>query len=111
MLFLFQLIISFLITYLIIYLIIPILKRKILDLPNLRSSHLIPTPRGGGIAFISIGLIGAIFNGHIKLLLILPLAVTGLIDDIFNLNAKLRYFIQFSTAWLFYYYLHIIIIW
>ena len=66
MLFLFQLIIYFLITYLIIYLIIPILKRKILDLPNLRSSHLIPTPRAGGIAFISIGLIGAIFNGHIR---------------------------------------------
>jgi Fuc2NAc and GlcNAc transferase len=28
-------------------------RRQILDIPNERSSHTLPTPRGGGIAIVS----------------------------------------------------------
>ncbi|MBA1333129.1 glycosyl transferase family 4, partial [Candidatus Endoriftia persephone str. Guaymas] len=29
------------------------LRRGLMDIPNARSSHLVPTPRGGGLAFVS----------------------------------------------------------
>ena len=34
-------------------------KRRILDIPNERSSHIRPTPRGGGIAIVLVTLLGA----------------------------------------------------
>lgn len=33
---------------------LPVLRRRMLDQPNARSSHSQPTPRGGGIAFVLI---------------------------------------------------------
>jgi len=35
-----------------------LLARSILDLPNARSSHTVPTPRGGGLALIAVTLLG-----------------------------------------------------
>ena len=40
------------------------LKKQLLDLPNHRSSHTVPTPRGGGVVFV------------VLFLLTLPLAYT-----------------------------------
>lgn len=37
---------------------IPVLERRVLDHPNARSSHVRPTPRGGGIAVIAAILLG-----------------------------------------------------
>ena len=31
---------------------VPVLRRRLLDHPNARSSHRRPTPRGGGLAFV-----------------------------------------------------------
>ena len=39
-------------------------RRKIMDIPNERSSHSLPTPRGGGIAIAIISLTGLMVGGY-----------------------------------------------
>ena len=34
---------------------LPLLRRRLVDQPNARSSHRRPTPRGGGLAFVLVG--------------------------------------------------------
>ncbi len=87
-------------------LLIPQLHRRLLDQPNARSSHVQPTPRGGGIAFVFVSVVasafGLLFEGLSPLvatqLLALPLAVVGLLDDRDNLPASWRYGVQLATA-------------
>ena len=55
------LIASALLTLLLLFLFIPILKKSFLDIPNSRSSHANPTPRGGGAAFVLVSLVFSIF--------------------------------------------------
>ncbi len=52
MLLLILLLASFLISLLIVALIEQRFRQKLLDIPNERSSHTQPTPRGGGLGFI-----------------------------------------------------------
>ena len=81
------------------------LKKSILDIPNERSSHTIPTPRGGGLAIIITFYIGVlIFKSSIDIELFLalftalPIAIISLIDDIQPLSSKVRLIVQtFST--------------
>lgn len=82
-------------------------RKSIIDIPNDRSSHTIPTPRGGGLAVaISwfMGLIYLFFRGELEpslfyaLLSGLPLTVVGFADDIFNLKPAVRFFVQFICA-------------
>jgi len=79
------------------------IKKAIIDLPNERSSHTIPTPRGGGIAialtwFLSISILYyynqidkslflALFSG-------LLLSIISLLDDIYTLKNKPRLLVQ-----------------
>lgn len=75
-------------------------RMKLYDIPNDRSSHEVPTPRGGGVALVSIllvsisvlyyyGMIKADFS--VSLLIGLSIiAVTGLIDDIKSLPVLIR---------------------
>ena len=95
---------------------LPNLRRGLLDQPNARSSHILPTPRGGGLAFVlvasaasAIGWFGAAFFAQSGLpgsqlavaalpLLALPLSVVGFLDDRHNLPAGLRYGVQLATA-------------
>ena len=75
-------------------------RRAILDLPNDRSSHVQPTPRGGGIAVVAIllpswGLIHFLdgrSDPSLWLVIggILALAVLSWIDDLHSLSARLR---------------------
>ena len=44
-----------LLTWLLLAALIPVLRRRMLDQPNARSSHQKPTPRGGGLAFVIVG--------------------------------------------------------
>ncbi|RED49208.1 MraY family glycosyltransferase [Aestuariispira insulae] len=89
-------------------------KRAILDHPNHRSSHKVPTPRGGGIAVTSIIL--AVWLWQLgpdgALLDYLPLGVGFLLagmswlDDIYDLSAKIRFLAQLvltgmSLPWVF----------
>lgn len=94
---------------------VPFLRRCLLDLPNARSSHSQPTPRGGGVAFVSVaaasGAIGwlaasiaqsGIVGGQLAMLVLplltLPLAVVGFFDDRHNLPPSLRYGAHLATA-------------
>jgi UDP-N-acetylmuramyl pentapeptide phosphotransferase/UDP-N-acetylglucosamine-1-phosphate transferase len=85
------------------WLLIKLLRRQaILDLPNERSNHAIPTPRGGGLAVVPIVLVvWTVVAGptlHDGLLIILgggwALAVLSWIDDLRSLPASLRLAVQ-----------------
>ena len=75
-------------------------KKNILDIPNKRSSHSIPTPRGGGLALLLLFyLIGFIFDyGELQRSLIwigfLLVGLMGLYDDRYELSSKIRLFFQ-----------------
>jgi len=78
-------------------------KRQILDNPNERSSHSIPTPRGGGLAIVILVLLTAlasgIFNGNWKQTVIYLgsgaiLAFLGWRDDVRSLSPLVRFPVQ-----------------
>lgn len=79
------------------------LKHSILDIPDSRSSHQKPKPRGGGVSFVIVAVIfyaivpyGFMGNSEMFVMLIGAsiLAVTGFIDDLYNLKAIVRFAIQ-----------------
>lgn len=83
------------------------LKNQIVDIPNERSSHSVPTPRGGGVAIAIvwyIGLVVCYIAGWIESTLFFALisgiilSVISLIDDIKNLSPKIRIIAQFLSA-------------
>ncbi|WP_049629888.1 glycosyltransferase family 4 protein [Cellvibrio sp. pealriver] len=81
---------------------------RLLDTPNMRSSHEEPTPRGGGIAILISTLITtiiAVILGYLEerivFWLIIPISLIsllGICDDFFNLSVKLRLLTQISIA-------------
>jgi Fuc2NAc and GlcNAc transferase len=81
---------------------------RLLDTPNIRSSHQIPTPRGGGIAMaggVIITVLTALSIEHINpapiYWLMIPsglIAILGICDDFFNLNIAVRLTVQFLIA-------------
>ena len=93
-------------SWLFLRVLIPQLRRRLLDLPNARSSHLHPTPRGGGIAIVAVTSVSsaiALLSGQASSdaalpLLAVPLAVVGLLDDRLNLPSSWRYGAQLITA-------------
>jgi UDP-N-acetylmuramyl pentapeptide phosphotransferase/UDP-N-acetylglucosamine-1-phosphate transferase len=95
------------------------LRQVCLDIPNERSSHKIPTPRGGGLGFVVAFLLSTAiltadqhwqwsffsafftltphtFIGLINCLI--PLAIVGFLDDRHNLPASLRYAVQLGVS-------------
>lgn len=83
------------------------LHKNFLDHPNNRSSHTVATPKGGGLAimvtffaflsyFYEIDFIDE--SLFYSLLMVLPIVVVSLIDDIFPLSAKLRFGVQLISA-------------
>ncbi|WP_050133536.1 MraY family glycosyltransferase [Yersinia alsatica] len=84
------------------------LKNNIIDTPNSRSSHVIPTPRGGGVAIVVSFLIGIMlfyFQGYLALLptvgLIISggvIALVGFWDDHGHIAARWRLLAHFSAA-------------
>ena len=74
------------------------LANYFLEKPNARSSHLIPTPSGGGISFVLSFSFFSIILGNQLPLICLPLAAFGFLDDLFDLNRLFRYLIQVLTA-------------
>lgn len=94
--------ISALLSWLFIAAIMPTLRKRLLDTPNSRSSHQVPTPRGGGLAFVVIGSIVHVLSTTEVTrwipILCLPLAFVGLIDDRKDIPAIWRYMVQIITA-------------
>lgn len=91
------------------------LNRNILDIPNERSSHTVPTPRGGGVSIIVTFLAGLVFlfiTGHVSFNILMALfgggllvSVIGFIDDCGHVPAPARLLVHFiaaswSLAWL-----------
>lgn len=88
------------------------IKKKLIDIPNVRSSHKKPTPRGGGlgIALIFIFIFTATWHGVIpstnQLQEALPgitagavmVSLIGLLDDIRHISAKWRLVVHFMAA-------------
>jgi len=66
-----------------------------LDHPNARSSHQRATPRGGGLAFIASS---ALLMPSPLLLIPVPLALVGLLDDRRGLPVHLRLLVQLLTG-------------
>ena len=82
------------------------IQRAILDHPNERSSHSIPTPRGGGLAIVVLVIATAIAFGFVSgftkqnLAFIVSgilLAILGWQDDVRSLSPKVRFPIQFAA--------------
>lgn len=83
------------------------LKKELLDHPNERSSHTIPTPHGGGLAIVLASYTGFIYlftqaqmpaELFWALMASLPLVIISLIDDVRPLSAKLRITVHFLSA-------------
>jgi len=76
------------------------LSRLLLDIPNERSLHTSPTPRGGGIAIVAVVLAGVLFlalDGRVEPRLAVALegggalvAAVGWLDDRRSLSARVR---------------------
>ena len=84
----------------------PILKKYLMYKPNLRTSHKVPTPSGGGISFIFVAIIGNLYLfytygfslKYLLPILCLPLAIVGFIDDLFEVRVIYRFLMQFFSA-------------
>ena len=84
------------------------LRRRLIDVPNARSSHTVPTPRGGGLAIVACMLVvmpmlawsGAISHGAGWALLGSGLMVAGVgfLDDHGHIPARWRLLVHFAAA-------------
>lgn len=84
------------------------LRTQLLDLPNARSSHVRPTPRGGGVAVVvafELSLLALWLLGGVPLPLFLALlvgglmiAAVGLIDDRRGVAARWRFLVHLLAA-------------
>lgn len=83
-------------------------KKGWMDIPNARSSHLVATPRGGGVVFIGLWVLvvtiawqqGFVLASTWRLLAFLPLClnVVGFLDDWRSVPAKWRFLLQCAVA-------------
>jgi UDP-N-acetylmuramyl pentapeptide phosphotransferase/UDP-N-acetylglucosamine-1-phosphate transferase len=89
-------------------------KKNIMDIPNIRSSHVQPTPRGGGLAISLAWFVGIIVlllfrripeSLFASLLCGIPITLIGLVDDIVTISPKLRLLVQLIFASLAVYFL------
>src|SRR5688572_3617759 len=84
------------------------LARSLVDIPNARSSHSVPTPRGGGVAIVLSFLFGIVALWAFDILETdmffglagagMIIAVTGFIDDHGHVAARWRLVTHFSAA-------------
>ena len=77
-------------------------RLRLVSIPNHRSSHVAPTPHGGGLGIVLAGSVAGLWlawqwgggPGWIIPILALTVAIIGLIDDIRHLSARLRFGVQ-----------------
>jgi Fuc2NAc and GlcNAc transferase len=84
------------------------LKKNVFDVPNERSSHTVPTPRGGGLAIVvaaSLAFGGLAFVGALDVDLALALigggvavAAVGFLDDRHRVSVRVRLAVHFAAA-------------
>jgi len=82
-------------------------KWQLVDVPNVRSSHVQPTPRGGGLGIVvafyvalAVAVVSGTVDGAACLVLLpaLPIALLGFIDDRKSLGVRLRLSVQLACA-------------
>jgi len=80
-------------------------SRALVALPNERSSHVRPTPTGGGVAIVLVVLtvlVGYLWLGvgraGVLCLALLVIALLGLADDLWDLSARVRLGVQILTV-------------
>src|SRR3712207_1649181 len=79
-------------------LLIPVLRRAFMDVPNGRSSHVRPTPRGGGLGILAglgcacamVWMVTAMAPMKAFVLGMVVVAGISLIDDAFTVSAPIR---------------------
>ena len=95
-------------TYALILVLFPMLRQYALARPNARSSHVVPTPQGGGIAVVASVIVVAVvaiwwtqtatpgspFRLAVLLAAAATLAVVGVLDDILSLSIAPRMLLQ-----------------
>jgi len=84
------------------------LHHSLLDIPNQRSSHSQPTPRGGGLAILLSCYLGGAYLSLTGRMVIphlfviggcgLGIAIIGLLDDLFHLSSGVRLVVHFGCA-------------
>lgn len=84
------------------------LQRSLIDVPNARSSHTVPTPRGGGVAIViavAVLLSALAYTGHVGKALVwallgagLSVALIGFADDHGHIAARWRLLGHFMAA-------------
>lgn len=87
-------------------LVVPVLRRgQLLDVPNERSSHSVPVPRGGGLAVmaaVALASAAAALAGNevlwAPLFLAMAIAVVGLADDRWSLPGAVRLVLQLMAG-------------
>ena len=90
-------------------------EKKLLDIPNVRSSHSVPTPRGGGLAIVIVLMLAGLVSLFLPqapvqsllclLVATLAFALLGWQDDKHGLPVSIRFLIQsliaaLSSMWL-----------
>ena len=97
---------SFLLSNKLIKLFLLKFKEEFIDIPNSRSMHKIPTPRGLGIIFVIITVASSLFYliiygysyKYIIPILSIPLALIGIFDDLYKVSSLIRYFFHILTS-------------
>jgi len=81
-------------------LLLPLLRRHVLDVPNARSNHAAPVPRGGGIAMIGAALVGLWVVGLPPLIIggAVLLALISFLDDLRGMPPLIRLLAQAVTV-------------
>ncbi len=86
---------------------IALLRQRVLDVPNARSSHVMPTPRGGGIAvvgtiataWLALGAAGLVpISSIVVALAAAGLAAISWLDDLRELSPAIRLLAQFVAV-------------
>ena len=95
---LFTSIATFITSLILLSLSVNFLGKYFVDVPNSRSSHNKKKAKGGGYIFVLNSIYTSIVNLDLSLIIAIPLAIIGLLDDKINLSRKLRFFSQLATV-------------
>ena len=87
---------SFSLTFLLLKKFIPVLRKIIPVLPNERGMHNIVKPSSGGISFVLIYFLLALYQGFYLPIFSMPMAIIGFIDDKYNLS---KFFRLYHNVW------------
>lgn len=85
-----------------------LVAKAVFDIPNERSSHVVPTPRGGGVAIVTVACFtwlilaaGGLLSTRVSIALVVgggAVAIVGWLDDRHSVSALVRLAVHFAAA-------------